>query len=164
MIEEMFRWMLANINVELAIMMWAKAGKPFWFTLIVMEILGIVTILASYGSFSVLLWITKSVFGRFSFLQKKYGALHRSVHSNSKIFFSKIRRFLGSHERFLLFFVNLIPATPMALFWYNLAIPLPYFTIATIIVAKTVKIRYGLICILAGNALKIYIEARVFYM
>lgn len=164
MIGEILRWILANVNVELAIVMWAKAGRPFWFTLTAMEILGVITILASYGSFSILLRITKYVLGRFSFLQKKYDAMRESVHLNSKVFFSKIKRFLGSHERFFLFLANLIPATPLALFWYNLALPLPYFTMTTIVVAKTAKIRYGLVCILAGNALKIFIEARVFYM
>jgi len=164
MLGEILRWVLANINVELAIVMWMKAGKPFWFTLAVMEILGVVTVLASYGSFSILFWVTKHVLGGFSFLKKKYDALRQGVHLNSKVFFSKIKRFLGSHKRLLLFLANLIPATPMALFWYNLVLPLPYFTMATIVVAKTAKIRYGLLCILVGNVLKILAEVcGVFY-
>ena len=165
MVEEVLGWILPNINVELAIMMWKRAGKPLWLTLAAMEGMGGVTILVSYGSFGVLLWISRCIlrpFHRFGFLQKGYGALRQSINLNSNIFFRRIKRYLGRHQQFLLFVANLIPVAFWGLFGVNL-IPLPYFTLASVVVAKSAKIRYGLFCILAGNAIKIWIEVRLCY-
>lgn len=165
---EIWRWVLINVNVEAAIVAWKRAGKPLWLTLIAMEGVGAANIVVSYASFSVLFLIGRyllGLLGRFSFLQKQYRALRQSVHLNARSFLERLKgskRFLGKHQKFILFFVNLIPASSWGLILYNF-IPLPYFTLATIVVAKTAKVRWGLFCILAGNAIKILAEVRGFY-
>ncbi len=150
MIWELLIWILASVNIEAAIALWEKSGKPFWLTLATTQGIGFINILASYGFFSML----------FGFLKTR--SLRINQRKNSQVFPKRLKRFQNKHERLIRFIAKRIPATHRGLFVWNL-FPLPFLTTASVVVAKTRKIPYGIAFIVLGNFFKILLVARIIY-
>ena len=157
---------LAVSWTDVAVISWYKTGVDFNSTLIVMLITSTVLICIDYCLLSlifkglewlrekIILLIEKNFDGRrLNFLNSPRKILYEWLRGRPKEWGKKLAFWARSPLfYFLLFVLNLIPVVP-------------YISLATIIAAKIVRLRWyaALTIILAGNALKILYWSKIVY-
>jgi len=159
MLGELLRWFLAQTNVEAGLVIFVRAGRPFWYTLVVLEIISTIGLLVPYGFISFILWPIEWVIRRFNKERNRKGSkISRKMKVSRRIFkrWALKLRFVQQHPRVILFVLNIV-STPLGLFISN-SIPLPFISYGTIVVARAARVNRAIYYIMAGNFLKILAE------
>ena len=159
MIVEILGWILTCIHAESAIIGWKIAGKGWLFTLLSVEGVSILSVCFSLWLIDILLFILKKIFKINLFLKIKRNAWYKRLSewnrerkTNSVSFIKKTIQEIEMHPYLTLFIFNLVPFVP-------------YLTFGTVATVKLLQVRFGLLVILAGNAVKIlYLTTIIFLL
>lgn len=150
---EIITWIFSTFHIESAILGWKMAGKNWLFVLLAAEAVGAIGILISYGWLSIFFLFFKKVL-RINFSPRSSKRPRRRKNKKTWIKRTKIRIMFWTRKRIkdpkhhqhhpflILFLLNLIPF-------------LPYITFSTIVAAKILRVRRGILAILIGNGAKI---------
>lgn len=149
---EILAWILSVSYPETTIILWKETGKSLLITLLTIEFISALSVLASYEIFSGILWFLKKFLriNSFPFLKKGKKQICRetwrtkiktNVVSRTKEIVEKSRK--SAYFIYLILFVlNCIPI-------------IPYITTGTVVAVKIFQIRGGIFVVLIGNAVKI---------
>lgn len=152
MIGEIVRWIWLGSHPESAILAWRMADKDWLFTLLVVAGMSSFFILVPHGVLSGIFWGLRQFFGINPFLKspKRKGKRDRkkgwarTAKVNRRLFIRWLTRKVQAHPYQILFVFNLVP--------------IPLLTYGTVVAAKVLNVRRGVLAILVGNWVKILLE------